>query len=368
MPRKTIICLATVFGVAVFLAVLSPLKEAPKAPAPDTGMAASPQNSTGTRRPNHRRTAVSEETAGARIAKLLEQTGDGHLLSDFQIAAYLQANRTNALSLVTAFEATHNREYLRMAAAAFPDDPFVQTKVLFHNVLPEKRAETIEALKLSDSKNSLPNLLAAQDRMEEGDVAGALAEITTASQKQFNDYTRESIAGLEEAYLASGHTVVDAKALGSSSLLLPQLAPLKQLASQAADMAIAYRDSGDTESQKMMLEASWAIGTQLRDSANDGTLLNYLVGMAAQNMALARWPETEQPDFLNGISAADQWTANQAMRKEIRESTSLFQSWLPTAPEHEIITYYDRQRSFGELNAMNWLRERQPDFVPVENP
>lgn len=368
MSRKTLIWLAALFGIAVFLAIFSPFKERSKVVDGGKVAATANQNSTGTRRSNHRRTATTEEPAGARIAKLLAQADGDHQLSDFQIAAYLQANRTNALSLVTAFEATRNREYLRMAADAFPDDPFAQTKVLFHNVLPEERAEIIGALKASDPNNSLPYLLSAQDLMKNGNVEGALAEITAASQKQFNDYTKESIVALQEAYLASGYSTIDAKALGSSSLLLPQLAPLKQLASQAADMAIAHRDSGDTESQKMLLEASWTIGAQLRDSANDGTLLNYLVGMAAQNMALSRWPETEPAGFLDGISATDQWAANQAQRKEIRESAGLFQAWLPTASESEVIMYFDRLNTLGELETMKWLRNRHPEFVPTELP
>ncbi len=365
MTQKTAIYLLIGLGLAVFLAIWSPFGEASKSVDAKAEAATPKQPTADKRRPNHRRTATTNEPAWVRIARVLEENRQ---LSDTQLAAYLKSNRTNALSLVTAFEATHDRDYLRMAAEAFPNDPLVQTKALLHNVLPERRAEMIAALKASDPKNSLPHLLTAQDLMKAGNVNEALTEITAASKKQFNDYTRESLVGLEEAYLASGYSVIDATVLGSSSLLLPHLAPMKQLASQAADMAINYRDSGDTDSQKVLLEACWAIGTQLKDSTSNGTTLNFLVGMAAQNMAVSRWPETEPAGFLDGVSAADWSAANQTQRKEIRHSAQLLQTWLPTASESEIITYFNRVSRLGEMNAMQWLREQNPDFAAPEAP
>src|SRR5687767_7205359 len=70
--------------------------------------------------------AEPEKPLGARISELLNDDGKSHLLRGEQLAGYLAENHSNAFSLVAAFEATLDPEFLRQAAARFPDDPLVQ--------------------------------------------------------------------------------------------------------------------------------------------------------------------------------------------------------------------------------------------------
>jgi hypothetical protein len=309
--------------------------------------------------------AAPTESVGTRIANLLnaESTFAGHYLTPIEIAEYLAANRTNALSLVSAFEATRDREYLKQAALAHPNDPLVQAKIISHNVFPERRRELIEQFKKSAPQNSFGNFLSAREKMNGGDVQGALAEIAATEGKRYNDYTREAIIGLDEAYLSAGRPVVEAKALGSSNLLLPQFAPMKKLASEFADLAVEYGKVGDVAAQQSLLEGAWRMGTQLREFGESASLLQDLVGLAMENMALQRWPEGAEAPFLTEKSVAERTAENVAYRKDVRASSSVFGAWLPNAPEHEIIAFYDRLRAFGEGDAMNWLRSRQPHLV-----
>ena len=303
-------------------------------------------------------------TLGQRLARRVDGVdADEDRLTAPEIAIYLARNQTNALSLVTAFQATTDREFLRQAAAAFPDDPLVQAKVLMHNLYPEERQQWIDALKKSSPENSLPNFLAARDMMDQANATGALAEITSAANKNFNDYTRESSIGLEEAYLEAGRTPAEAKALGSSEILLPELAPLKKLGAELADLAEQYGNAGDAASRQALLEGVYQMGTQLRESGKQGTLLNSLVGLALQNITLQRWPEGVPAELIQG-SVADQLAANRQYRQNVRANAQLFGQWLPTAPDNEIVAYYDRIKAFSEENAMQWLRTRHPEFIP----
>jgi hypothetical protein len=198
--------------------------------------------------------------------------------------------------------------------------------------------------------------------MERGDVAGALNEVSAAAGKRFNDYTRESIVGIEEALVSAGHDPVEATALGLAELRLPHLAPLKKLASQMADLAVRYGENGDSTSQQALLEAAWQAGTQLREYGRDGALLTDLVGVAMQNMSLQRWPADTSAPFLDR-PAPEVLAENQEFRRQIRENAPLIGEWLPNAPEDELTAYYDRIRTLGERNAAEWLKNRRPDLL-----
>ena len=301
-------------------------------------------------------------TLGQRLARRVDAgMAEEDRLTASEIENYLARSQSNVLSLVAAFESTQDREFLRLAATAFPDDPLVQAKVLMHNVYPEQRQQWIDALKQSSPENSLPNFLAARDLMDQGNASGALAEIVAATNKKYNDYTRESSIGLEEAYLESGRTPAEAKALGSSDVLLPELAPLKKLGSELADLAEKYGKDGDVAAQQALLNGVYEMGTQLRQSGNQGTLLSSLVGVALQNMTLRRWPEGATAEFQGTI--AEQLEANQQYRQSVSAGARLFGQWLPTASDNEIVAYFDRTRIFSEENAMQWLRTRHPELI-----
>jgi hypothetical protein len=169
--------------------------------------------------------------------------------------------------------------------------------------------------------------------------------------------------GLEEAYRAAGHPPEVALALSASELHLPALAPFKKLGSQLADLAGEYARAGDAQSQERLLEGVWQTGSQLRESGRDGPLITDLVGLALQNITLQRWPENIPAPFLD-VPVSTRLEMNQSFRTELRQTSELFGQWLPTAPDHEITSYYQRLRMLGEKEAMNWLKQRNPNFVP----
>lgn len=306
---------------------------------------------------------VEVESLGARLADEDFDPAE-HKLSEAELAKFFVESHTNAVSLIAAFESTHRKEFLEQAAASFPDDPLVQAQVLVNKIFPEDRQKWIDALKKSSPANSLPNFLLASDLLGAGDAIGAVKELQSAQGKTFRDYSRETAIGLEEAYLSAGRTPAEAKAYGSSEVLLPALASFKSIAVKLADVAAQYRAAGDLESARNVLEASWQTGHQLRSAGNEGTLIAELVGLAMENISLQRMDAGAAPSFLNH-SVQEELARNKESRQEITTGARLFSAWLPTASDNELMIYFDRTKLFGERAAMNWLKERHPDLGPT---
>lgn len=304
--------------------------------------------------------------ATTRLAQILlgEEEADKFQMSEQEIFSFLQSNRSNALSLVTAFEASHNREYLREAARLHPTNALALAKALMHDVAPEKRAEWIAAFKANDPDNKFANMLAAHQALKDGDVTAALGELASMAGKGFNDFTRESMVGLEEAHLEAGRSPGEAKAL-TASLLLPQLAQIKWIGAELGREAERRGTAGDSAGQQRLLAAVRDLGGQMRDAngANSGVILTDLVGLAIENIALKNWPsQIAAPAEWEG-TIADTQARNKIYREQIREGTDLVNLWLPNAPEHEIVAYLNRSQSLGEFSAINWLRDRHPELI-----
>jgi hypothetical protein len=367
MQRKiAIVTILIAFVAALCIILRTPHSETPTTATPERKdqpqVRRAPVEKTVTSFPNTAPPVQPPLTLGQRLARMGTPESQENHLTEAEIANYLAQNHTNALSLLTAFQASGDREFLRQAAANFPDDPLVQARVLVHNLYPDQRQQWLDALKKSAPENSLPNFLAARDYMDQGNATAALAEITSTANKHFDDYYRHSALGLEEAYLGAGRSPAEAKALGGSEILLPQLAPLKSLGVQLADLSAEYGKAGDSASQQALLNGVYEMATQLRDNGNQGTLVTSLVGLALQNIVLQHWPEGIPADVIQS-SIADQLAANQQYRQSIKADTHLLSQWLPSASESEIIAYLDHRQSLGEENALKWLKSRH--FLPI---
>jgi hypothetical protein len=66
------------------------------------------------------------------------------------LARYLQANGTNAESLLAAFQTTHDTALLKMAATNFPGDPAIQMTIAAMKIFPGQERVWLDRLKESD--------------------------------------------------------------------------------------------------------------------------------------------------------------------------------------------------------------------------
>src|SRR5262249_34473173 len=146
-------------------------------------------------------------------------------LTSAQTETYLQENGRTAASLLAAFRCSGDISFLEEAKQKFPGDPQVAFEAAFRtNTPPAEREHWLEAFKQSAPDNPLPNYLSAIDLFKSGQTNLAVQELVAASGKHhFEDFTSDRVQNDEEAYLAAGYSISEAKAISSMQLLLPQL-------------------------------------------------------------------------------------------------------------------------------------------------
>jgi len=89
------------------------------------------------------------------------------------------------------------------------------------------------------------------------------------------------------------------------------------------------------------------------------TLINHLVSMAIERATLTKLDGEREFDFLGG-TVAQRINELKAEREQIRPITAGLQNWLLGASDTEVIAYFNRLNTYGELSAMKWLKQRQP--------
>src|SRR5437867_7867779 len=272
-----------------------------------------------------------------------------------QVEPYLMANRRNAASLLAAYRTTGDAILLAEAMGQYPNDPQVAFEAAFKKgASTEERHQWLEALKRSDPGNSLPNYLSALDYFKSGQTDQAVQELVAASGKQqFQDFTLDRMQDDEEAYLAAGHSVAEAKTIPGMQLLLPQLQQVKDLGLSLVDLARSYRQTGDEMSAQAALQIAANLGQRYSNTPGE-TEISLLVGMAVERIAL----NAMDPNSLYGSDGQTvQDGLNQLVQKkaELKELNAQLEPLLPNLSDQDWISYKDRWRVFGEESAIRWV-------------
>jgi hypothetical protein len=177
--------------------------------------------------------------------------------------------------------------------------------------------------------------------------------IAAIGKPQFQDYSWDFVQNAEEAWRTAGYSEAETRMVATWQLLLPHTAELNQLHHSIMDLANAYRQAGDPTSAQAALQFNLQLGQQLDGSPND-PLINQLIGLAIQRDALGAMDPgtpygTSGQTVTDRIEQLKQQTAT--IKELVKQSESLQQSMSP----QEWITYNDRTREFGEVNALQWL-------------
>ena len=276
------------------------------------------------------------------------------------VESFLRHSRTNAESLLAAYQVTQDPYYLKLAAAQHPNEPLVAFQVVGHNLFPEQQREWLDRLKALDPDNALANYLSARHYFETAQPQQAIEELqAAATHPGIHDYLRERMQGLEELYLRSGIPPAEAKVLGMTGLALPMLPQLNELAREALAMQQQYAAAGDTASAEALAQYQVLLARHLSQDQGATCLVNQRVGMAMERAALALLDPAEAYDFL-GQSPAERLAALQNQTAQMQETIRWFGQWLPQASDTELIAYIDRVKLYGEPAAIQWLRGQQP--------
>jgi hypothetical protein len=309
-------------------------------------------------------TAIAEELnapASApytnRIAALVDGEEPVKLTRD-EIDRWLALNKTNAASLLAAAQLGRDRSLYLTALTNFPNDPRVLFAVAGPDRLPEMRRELLDRFKTAAPDNALADYLSARDHLKNGEPAQALQDLLSASTKnRFDDYTLEDMQTREDLLLQAGKSPAEAKAVAVSNTLLPHLSQMKGLAQDMAELQKQYVANGDAASAERLAQIGIQMAQHLTAEKGGSSLINELVGFAAERLVISPLDQQRSYDFLNGTPSA-RMDDLQAQRAKVKELTASFDQWWRTAPESEIVSFYDRMKLYGEPAALGWVQAR----------
>jgi|GEM_PF-616993 len=277
-----------------------------------------------------------------------------------QAESFLNANGRNAANLLAAYRTSGESSLLEEAMKKFPNDPQVAfeaaeaTTLKKLNLTPEQQRQWLDAFEKSAPNNSLANYLSAVSYFNAGQIDEGVKELTAASGKTLDDYTVGRAENDIEAYLAAGYSPAEAEQMGTSQLLLPQLAQLKNLTRQIYDLAGAYRQIGDPGSAQAVLLMADTLGQQYANPSPGEPTITQLVGFAMENIALkAMDPNLPYGD--NGQTVQDRLNQLQEQETNLKQLNNQAESLLPSMTPQDVIIYKNRWLMFGEQNAEQWV-------------
>jgi len=304
------------------------------------------------------------------LARLLND-GDGFKLRLEQVQPYLQDNRRSAESLLAAFRVTGDAALFREALEKYPNDPRVTFAAYFtfkNQMSPEECRQRLDAFKQSAPDNALANYLSAQHNFQSGQTDQAVQELVAAFNKsKFRDYSGDFVQNIEEAYRAAGYSEGEAKAAAAYALPLPQLAELRRLGQNLGELANLYRQAGDESSAQSALQMGLTLGQRVAEPSGQNYLIHDLVGLAIERQILERMDPASPYDSA-GHTVQDRLSELAQRREVIRELQGAVDpsgKWdslagvLQTLSEQDLISFFDRVKVSGELEAMRWVRSRQ---------
>jgi len=270
---------------------------------------------------------------------------------------YLKNNHRNAESLLASFRVTHDLALLEEAKKNFPNDPNVAFEAaIYPGSSDSERTQWLAAFEKAAPDNALANYLSALNDFKTGQTDQAMAEMSAAAGKtQFQDYSLDRMQSDEEAYLAAGTSLSEAKQLSGSQLLLPQLGEIKQLGLDMVDLANSYQQSGDTASAQSALQMAMSLGQRYGDPSYPGEpAISQLVGIALEQIALKTMDANAQYGD-SGQTVQDQLDQLAQERDQIQNLASQVELLLPNMSDDDWIIYRDRWLTMGEQAAMQWV-------------
>jgi hypothetical protein len=285
-----------------------------------------------------------------------------------KVEAWLAKHHRDAMSLLAAFRALNDTNYLNEAAANFPNNPQVELAVLARDEFPADRRKWLDLFKASSPSNSLANYLSAQDYLENSNTDAAVQELLAATgETQFDNYAAASELGIEALAQFCGKSPGEANRIalaGTVQESLPELAAFKRLALNIENLQEQEAAAGDTASVQNLAQIGMALGNRLIDGGSGNFIINQLVGIADERIVLSQLDPNTGYDFLGGK------TPNQVSQELGQEKKSYgqvirnFEAIYPKMTEDEIVNYVERSRSYGEIDAMKWAIQQHPPGNP----
>lgn len=289
-------------------------------------------------------------------------------ISREQLEDCLKTHGRGVTNLLAAFHLSGDTNYLNEAITNFSGDPRVQSTVLAGNAFPDDRRKWLDAFKASSPSNSLANYLSAEDYFKNGNTNAAIDELLTADDKMpFENYSIESQLNQEDLAECSGKSPMDAARIsleGFSRDDLPMLANFKRLTQEMNDLKKQFAAAGDTDSVENIAAAQLDLADQIGSGDSGKYLINQLVSIAIVAISLQQLDPNTSYDFLDGETPAQVQQDLKSQKLEFVQLVKSFDAIYPQLTEEEQISYAERKRIYGELDAMKWLVQQHPQTNP----
>ena len=280
-------------------------------------------------------------------------------LSAAQIEAYLQRNHRNAESLLAAFQVSLDAAYLREAATNFPGYPAVQFAVIANHVFPDDQRKWIDAFKSSSPDNGLAWYFSALNYFSGNQPDQAAQELAQATRRQlFSDYGSQTVQAVEEMYDSAGWPDLAAMAVapGTTEGASPYVNMLKQLANDTLQCQQQDLTQGNTDGANTMAAVSMTLGQELRQASSP---IAELVGIGIEKKLLSQLDPAANYDFL-GQSVASLLSDLDQQKNSIKTVMQNRDQVRPTLGEADLTGYWEREKMYGEIYAMQWLQSISP--------
>ena len=279
-----------------------------------------------------------------------------------KVEDWLARHHRSADSLLAAFHVLDDTNYLKEAASSFPDNSQVELAVLARNVFPEDRRKWLDLFKASSPSNSLANYLSAQTYFQNGQPDAAVNDLVAATGKpQFENYALESQLDAEELGHFLGKSALDSAQTalaGSVGDTQPELATLKQLASQMEDLQKQELIVGDNNSAGNLAGMGTILGTQLNSGASGNYVINQLVGVAVESRMLNQLNPNTGYDFLGGETPGQRLRELNQQKAALSQLGKSFEAIQPGLTDAEKVSFQQRVKIYGEVAAMRWLLQQ----------
>ena len=273
--------------------------------------------------------------------------------------AWLAAGSTNAAHLLALRQAGGGgRELVERALAEFPNDPRAIIESLAYEKDPEVRRQRLERFRAVDPDNPLADYLSASTEFAAGRIEEGIQALSQAADKRgFNDYLNQAAEAAEQVFLADGRSPAEAKALGSSTVLMGHLTEMRQVSRQLAELQSEALAAGDGAKVAEFAQRTVEMSRSLASVEGTKTLIGELVGVAIERQALEQLPPDATYEFYSG-TAAERLQALDDQRREVKALSQGAETWMRSASDAELQEYFDRLLRDGERAALGWIQQR----------
>jgi hypothetical protein len=142
----------------------------------------------------------------------------------------------------------------------------------------------------------------------------------------------------EELSRAAGQTALESiHVTGWAADHLPELATIKSLANGITDLRRQYVDAGDSASANNLTQVQLALASRLTSGEGGKLVINQLVGLAVEAIALKQLDPNTGYDFLGGKTPTERSDELKQQKQSFRESSKSFSAALGNMTEAEMV-------------------------------